>query len=275
MIIGAMLSTENGYACAVETAVKIGADTFQTFSRSPQGWNRFFPAPNDIKKAQKMMAQRSMGPVLIHAPFTLNMASARSESFEFSKICFSEDMQNMRILPSNMYVLHPGSRRSLPYERAIEQISGTLTNGMKECENTLVLLETMSGKGSEIGSRFAELKDILDAVADNDVNNRLGICLDFCHMYCAGYDIENNFDNVMLEFDKIIGVERIKAVHLNDTANPFASKRDKHARIGEGFLGIDVIRRIMRHKSLKGVPFYLETPHADVMEFVDEIKLMR
>ena len=275
MIIGAMLSAEEGYANAVETAIKIGADTFQAFSRSPQGWMKPELNMKDLREAQVIMESNSIGPVLIHAPFTLNMASARAESFEFSKICFEEDLQNMKLLPSNMYVIHPGSKRNLPYDQAIEQITSTLCNGMRNNGETFVLLDTMSGKGSEIGSRFEELKDIIDGINDSSVANRIGICLDFCHMFCAGYDIENDFDSVMLDFDKIIGVDNIKAVHLNDTANPFASRRDKHARIGEGFLGIDVIRRIMRHKSLKGVPFYLVTPHNDVMEFADEIRLMR
>lgn len=275
MIIGAMISAENGYANAAKTAVAIGADTFQTFSRSPQGWMKTELDMEDLREAQAIMESNSIGPVLIHAPFTLNMASARSESFEFSKICFDEDLQNMKLLPSNMYVIHPGSKRNLPYAKAIEQITSTLCNGMKKYDETFVLLETMSGKGSEIGSRFEELKDIIDGINDNSVAERIGICLDFCHMFCAGYDIENDFDSVMRDFDKIIGINKIKAVHLNDTANPFASRRDKHARIGEGFLGIDVLRRIMRHKTLKNVPFYLETPHKEVAEFADEIRLMR
>lgn len=275
MIIGAMISAEDGYANAAKTAVDIGADTFQAFSRSPRGWIKTEPDIEDLREAQAIMESNSIGPVLIHAPFTLNMASARAESYAFSKICFEEDLQNMKFLPSDMYVIHPGSKRSLPYAVAIEQITSTLCNGMKNNDETFVLLETMSGKGSEIGSRFEELKDIIDGINDNSVAERIGICLDFCHMFCAGYDIENDFDNVMSDFDKIIGVDRIKAVHLNDTANPFASRRDKHACIGEGFLGIDVIRRIMRHKSLKGIPFYLETPHNNVREFADEIRLMR
>lgn len=275
MIIGAMISAENGYANAAKTAVAIGADTFQAFSRSPQGWIKTELDMEDLRETQAIMESNSIGPVLIHAPFTLNMASARAESFEFSKICFEEDLQNMKLLPSNMYVIHPGSKRNLPYVKAIDQITSTLCMGMKNNDETFVLLESMSGKGSEIGSRFEELKDIIDGINDNSVAERIGVCLDFCHMFCAGYDIENDFDGVMCDFDRIIGIDKIKAVHLNDTANPFASRRDKHACIGEGFLGIDVLRRIMRHKTLKNVPFYLETPHKEAAEFADEIRLMR
>ncbi len=275
MKIGATVSAANGYTQAVKTAISIGADTFQVFSRNPRGGAAAELDLDDIAEAKRLMAENGVGPILIHAPYTLNMATAKEASLEFARDCFQDDMKRMLILPSEMYVFHPGSRTKLPYDDAIRQIAEVLRLGMIEDSPVWVLLETMSGKGSEIGSRFEELRDILDAVGDFYGKKRLGVCLDLCHMYCAGYDIVNDADGVFNKLDDIIGFDRVKAVHLNDTANPFASKRDRHARIGEGFLGVDAVRRVMRHERLRGLPFFLETPHLDVNEFADEIKLVR
>lgn len=275
MRIGATVSAANGYKNAVMTAISIGANTFQAFSRNPRGGAAAELDINDIMEAEVLMELNSIDNILIHAPYTLNMATAKADSLTFAKDCFQDDMRRMIELPSDMYVFHPGSRTKLPYDKAIEQIASVLKLGMIEDSPTWVLLETMSGKGSEIGSKFEELKDIFDALGDFYGKKKLGVCLDLCHMYCSGYDIVNDLDGVLQKFDSLIGIDRIKAVHLNDTANPFASKRDRHARIGEGFIGVDAVRRIMRHDILKDLPFFLETPHYDVMEFKDEILLVK
>jgi len=275
MKIGATVSAANGYKNAVMTAISIGANTFQAFSRNPRGGAAAELDINDISEARVLMELNSIDNILIHAPYTLNMATAKQDSLTFAKDCFCDDMRRMITLPSDMYVFHPGSRTKLPYDKAIEQIASVLKLGMIEDSPTWVLLETMSGKGSEIGSRFEELKDVFDALGDFYGTKKLGVCLDLCHMYCAGYDVVNDLDGVLAKFDDLIGIDRIKAVHLNDTANPFASRRDRHARIGEGFIGVDATRRIMRHEKLKSLPFFLETPHNDVIEFKDEILLVR
>lgn len=275
MKIGATVSAANGYKNAVMTAISIGANTFQAFSRNSRGGAAAELDINDISEARVLMELNSIDNILIHAPYTLNMATAKQDSLTFAKDCFCDDMRRMITLPSDMYVFHPGSRTKLPYDKAIEQIASVLKLGMIEDSPTWVLLETMSGKGSEIGSRFEELKDIFDALGDFYGTKKLGVCLDLCHMYCAGYDVVNDLDGVLAKFDDLIGIDRIKAVHLNDTANPFASRRDRHARIGEGFIGVDATRRIMRHEKLKSLPFFLETPHNDVIEFKDEILLVR
>ncbi len=275
MKIGATISAANGYRNAVKTAKDIGADCLQVFSRNPRGGTAAELDINDLREAQVAMELNNIGPILVHAPYTLNMATAKAESLVFARDCFEDDMRRMVEIPSDLYVFHPGSRTKISYEMAIDQIAATLKHGMLENGETWVLLETMSGKGSEVGSRFEEIRDVFDAVGDFHGKNRLGVCMDLCHMYCAGYDIVNDLDGVLAEFDRIIGLDRVKALHVNDTANPYASKRDRHAKIGRGHLGTDVVRKIIRHERLVNLPMFLETPHLDVAEFMDEINILR
>lgn len=275
MIIGSHISISGGYRKAVEASLSIGANTFQCFSRNPRGGAASALDDNDIKQAEVLMELNKMGPILIHAPYTLNMAAAKDDSYQFARECFVDDMKRMIQIPTHLYVFHPGSRTTLSYETAIERIAETLKIGMIEGSDTKVLLETMSGKGSEIGKTFEELKDIIDAVGDFHGKDNIGVCLDTCHVYCAGYDIVNNLDGVLDEFDKIIGIDKIKAVHLNDTMNPFNSHKDRHAKIGEGDIGLDAVIRVVTNERLKDKPFYLETPHDDIQGYGEEIKLIR
>ncbi len=275
MIIGPHISVADGYTKAINEALKIGADTMMVFSRNPRGGAAAELKEEDINNARILMELNSFGPILIHAPYTLNLAAAKPEAYRFAKECFAEDMQRMIKIPSDMYVFHPGSKTTLPYEKAIEQIATGLREGMIKDSDTYVLLETMSGKGSEIGKTFEELKDIIDAIGDIEGADHIGVCLDTCHLYCAGYDVVNDIDSVLEQFDKTIGINKIKAVHLNDTMNPYASFKDRHEKIGKGYIGIDGIRNIVNCKYLKDKPFFLETPHENIEEFTDEMNTVR
>lgn len=275
MKIGPHISISGGYKKAVETALTIGADTFQAFSRNPRGGAAAPLDMDDIKSAEVAMELNSFGPVLIHAPYTLNMASAKPDAYKFARECFADDMERMIRIPSDLYVFHPGSRTSIPYEKAIEQIASVLRNCMIEDSGTWVLLETMAGKGSEIGRSFEELRDITDAVGDSPCREHIGVCIDTCHLYCAGYDIVNDLDGVLTAFDNKIGIDKIKAVHLNDTMYPFDSHKDRHAKIGEGEIGLEAIIRIITHPALADKPFFLETPQEDVSGYGKEIALLR
>lgn len=275
MKIGPHISISGGYKKAVETALAIGADTFQAFSRNPRGGAAAPLDMDDIKSAEVAMELNSFGPVLIHAPYTLNMASAKPDAYKFARECFADDMERMIRIPSELYVFHPGSRTSIPYDKAIEQIASVLRDCMIEDSGTWVLLETMSGKGSEIGRRFEELRDIIDAVGDSTRREHIGVCIDTCHLYCAGYDIVNDLDGVLTAFDNKIGIDKIKAVHLNDTMYPFDSHKDRHAKIGEGEIGLEAITRIITHPALADKPFFLETPQEDVSGYGKEIALLR
>ena len=275
MKIGPHISISGGYKKAVETALAIGADTFQAFSRNPRGGAAAPLDMDDIKSAEVAMELNSFGPVLIHAPYTLNMASAKPDAYKFARECFADDMERMIRIPSELYVFHPGSRTSIPYDKAIEQIASVLRDCMIEDSGTWVLLETMSGKGSEIGRSFEELRDIIDAVGDSTRREHIGVCIDTCHLYCAGYDIVNDLDGVLTAFDNKIGIDKIKAVHLNDTMYPFDSHKDRHAKIGEGEIGLEAITRIITHPALADKPFFLETPQEDVSGYGKEIALLR
>lgn len=275
MIIGPHISISGGYKKAVEAALSIGASTFQAFSRNPRGGAAAQLDMEDIRSAEVLMELRSFGPILIHSPYTLNMASAKPDAYKFARECFSDDMERMIRIPSELYVFHPGSRTTIPYDRAIEQIATVLRECMIEDSNTWVLLETMAGKGSEIGKSFDELKDIIDAVGNSPCSDHIGVCIDTCHLYCAGYDIVNGLDGVLAEFDDKIGLDKIKAVHLNDTMYPFASNKDRHAKIGEGAIGTQALARVVTHPLLKDKPFFLETPQAELSGYGEEIALLK
>ena len=209
--------------------------------------------------------------ILAHAPYTLNPCSADKRVRDLAKEIFTDDLKRMEYTPDNMYNFHPGSHVGQGIDTGIKIISETLNEVLTKEQTTTVLLETMSGKGSEIGSKFEELKQIIDSV---DLKDKVGVCLDTCHIYDAGYDIVNNLDDVVNEFDKVIGLEKLKAIHLNDTKNPFASHKDRHEKIGEGHLGLDAISKVINHPKLKKLPFYLETPN-EIDGYAKEIKILK
>lgn len=275
MIIGPHISISGGYKKAVEAALSIGANTFQAFSRNPRGGAAAQLDMEDIRSAEVLMELNSFGPILIHAPYTLNLASAKPDAYKFARECFAQDMERMISIPSELYVFHPGSRTTIPYDKAIEQIATVLKECMIDDSDTWVLLEAMAGKGSEIGRSFDELKDIMDAVGNSPCREHIGVCLDTCHVYCAGYDIVNELDGVLAEFDRKIGIDKIKAVHLNDTMNPFASNKDRHARLGEGEIGIEALVRTVTHPLLADKPFFLETPQAELSGYGEEIARLK
>lgn len=268
--IGAHLSASKGYTHMYDEALSIGGNTFQFFTRNPRGGKAKDLDMADIALFNEK-SKKDFGPILAHAPYTLNACSADEKIREFAHITMEDDLKRLEYTPFAMYNFHPGSHVGQGIEVGIEQICALLNDILFENMTTTVLLETMAGKGSEVGSRFEELKAIIDKT---HLNNKLGVCLDTCHVYDAGYDIVNNLDGVLEEFDRIIGIDRLKAIHLNDSKNPFSSHKDRHEKIGEGSLGIDAIERIINHPQLKQLPFYLETPN-EIDGYAKEIALLK
>lgn len=260
IVIGPHISISKGFAKAAQTAVDIGANTFQFFSRNPRGGNAKAFDEKDIMKFQKIRTENNFGPILAHAPYTMNLAGAKEEVYEFGRMVIKEDIKRMDSIGIEYMCFHPGSHVGSGVETGIEKIAVALNEAITGNENITVLLETMSGKGTEIGINFEQIKEIMDKV---DHNEKLGVCLDTCHIFSAGYDIVNDLDNVIDEFDRIIGLDKLKAVHLNDSMMPFGAKKDRHACIGEGEIGMDAIIRFMTHPKLKHLPFFLETPLED------------
>ncbi len=256
-LIGCHLSSANGYEAMGRTALSIGANTFQFFSRNPRGSRAKNIDESDIERLLTLARAHSFGPLLAHAPYTLNPCSADVRVTNFAAQIFREDLALMERLPGNLYNFHPGSHVGQGVEKGIEltaaQLNAVLTPELK----TTVLLETMSGKGSEIGKSFEELAAIIERV---DAKEKLGVCLDTCHVYSAGYDIVRHLDDVLRHFDSVLGLERLRAIHLNDSMTPFASFKDRHETIGKGSLGERAIVDIINHPLLKDLPFYLETP---------------
>ncbi|WP_352417983.1 deoxyribonuclease IV [Proteiniborus sp.] len=258
MFIGCHLSISQGFKKAGEVAVGIGANTFQFFTRNPRGGNAKELNIEDIKGLKKVMDENNFGPLLAHAPYTLNMASHKEDTWNFAKMAFKDDLQRLETIPCSLYNFHPGSHTGKGVEYGIERISSVLNEIITGNESTSILLEGMSGKGTEIGGTFEELRSIIDKVKHKEL---MGVCLDTCHLYSAGYDIANNLDGVLEEFDKIVGIDRLKAIHLNDSMNEFGSKKDRHAGIGEGTIGLDALINVIKHPQLKHLPFFLETPY--------------
>ncbi len=269
--IGCHLSVTKGYHFMGKEALSINADTFQFFTRNPRGGSSKKLDPVDVVNLQKLMIEHNFGPILAHAPYTLNPCSADERVREFAFNVFSEDLEKLESLPGTLYNFHPGSHVGQGVEAGIEMIATLLNQVIDQDQSTMILLETMSGKGSEVGSRFEELRAIIDKVEHRE---KIGVCLDTCHVYDAGYDIVNDLDGVLDTFDRIIGLERLYAIHLNDSKNPFSSHKDRHEKIGEGFLGIDAIKRIINHPKLNLLPFYLETPN-EIEGYASEIALLR
>jgi len=257
LIIGPHISISKGYAKAAQVAVEIGANTFQFFSRNPRGGNAKAFEDKDIEKFQKIRKENNFGPILAHAPYTMNLGGAKDEVYEFGRMVIKEDIQRMDSIGIEYMCFHPGSHVGGGIDFGIQRIVDALNEAITGEENIMVLLETMSGKGTEIGSNFEQLKRIIDGVKYSD---RVGVCLDTCHIFSAGYDIVNNLDEVINEFDRIIGIEKLKAIHLNDSMMDYSSNKDRHAEIGEGKIGLDAIIEFMNHPKIKNLPFFLETP---------------
>lgn len=268
--IGCHLSISKGYEYMGKEALKINANTFQFFTRNPRGGKIKELNKEDIDKLLKIMQENNFAKILAHAPYTMNLCSDKEDIREFAKNMMKEDLERMEYLPGNMYNFHPGSHVGQGVEKGIEYIVKALNEVLTEEQNTIVLLETMAGKGTEIGRSFEELKTIMDKVKLKD---KLGICLDTCHINDAGYDV-SNIDKVLEEFDKIIGLKYLKAIHLNDSMNERGSHKDRHQKIGEGTIGIKNIEKIINNPILKKLPFYLETPN-DLDGYAKEIELLR
>ena len=271
LYIGNHTSSSKGYAAMGRQIVKNGGNTFAFFTRNPRGGNAKAIDPADVAKFQEIAREHEFGKIVAHAPYTLNACAAKENLRDFARNTFSDDLKRMEATPGNYYNFHPGSHVGQGIEVGIQKIAEVLNAVLTEEQTTTVLLETMAGKGSEVGRHFQELRAIMDLVEKRD---KLGICLDTCHVWDGGYDIVNDLDGVLTEFDRIIGLDHLKAIHLNDSLNPLGSHKDRHARIGEGQIGLDALVRVIRHPALEGKPFILETPNDDE-GWTREIALLR
>ena len=269
--IGCYLSTTKGFENMGKEALQVGANTFQFFTRNPRGGKAKAIDIEDMAKLLKIAKENNFAKILAHAPYTLNACSADERTREFAKEMMVDDLNRMELMPNNLYNFHPGSHVKQGVEIGINYIVELLNNVLRQEQTTTVLLETMAGKGSEVGRTFEEIAEIISRV---ELKEKMGVCLDTCHIYDAGYDIVNDLDSVLAEFDKIIGLNRLKAIHLNDSKNPFKSHKDRHEKIGEGSLGLDAITRIINHSKLKHLPFFLETPN-ELDGYAKEIELLR
>lgn len=270
MYFGCHLSASAGYAAMVETAVSIGADTFAFFTRNPRGSRARQEDAEDARLAMELLRQGDFGPLVAHGAYTMNLCTADGEARAFAADVLADDLRRMAALPGNFYNFHPGSHTGRGVEQGIEEISAALRRAMEPGYPVTVLLETMAGKGSEIGRSFQELKAIIDAVGLDS----LGVCLDTCHVYDAGYDIVHDLDGVLAEFDRVIGLRRLRALHLNDSKNPMGSRKDRHECIGRGSLGLETFDRIVNHPALQDKPMILETPN-ELPGYRAEIALLR
>lgn len=269
--IGCHLSSSKGFLHMGREASSIGGNTFQFFTRNPRGSKAKAIDPADAKALCAYMEQEQFGVILAHAPYTLNACSDKAETREFAWMTMRDDLQRMEYTPGNLYNFHPGSHVGQGAEKGIEYICQMLNDILKPEQTTTVLLETMAGKGTEVGRSFEELKAIIDGV---ELKDHMGVCLDTCHVYDAGYDIVNHLDGVLEEFDQIIGLERLKAIHLNDSKNPFASHKDRHEKIGEGSIGLEAMEQIINHPRLRELPFFLETPN-ELPGYAKEIEILK
>ena len=270
MYLGCHLSASAGFTAMVETACSIGADTFAFFTRNPRGSRAKQENPQDATRAMELLRERGFGPLVAPGAYTMNLCTAEAEARAFAADVLLDDLRRMGALPGNFYNFHPGSHTGQGTAQGIEYISAALRRALEPGYPVTVLLETMAGKGSEVGGRFEELKQILDAVGSDQV----GVCLDTCHVYDAGYDIVSDLDGVLAEFDRVIGLDRLKALHLNDSKNPFRSHKDRHECIGLGSLGMDTFENIVNHPALKGLPMILEPPN-ELPGYAKEIAALR
>lgn len=271
LYIGCHLSASKGYKDMGKQALKINANTFAFFTRNPRGGSAKAINQSDIDAFMEIYNENKFGKLVAHAPYTMNACAADEKIREFALNAMKDDIKRMEYTPNNYYNFHPGSHVKQGAEVGIKLISEQLNNVITAEQSTIILLETMAGKGSEVGRNFEEIRKIIDNV---ELNDKLGVCLDTCHVWDGGYDIVNNLDGVLEEFDHIIGLERLKAVHLNDSLNPLGAHKDRHAKIGEGYIGLDALINVINHPYLKELPFILETPN-DLEGYAKEIEILR
>lgn len=269
--IGCHLSTTKGYENMGKEAIKIGANTFQYFTRNPRGGKAKDIDEKDILALRKLMEENKFAKILAHAPYTLNGCSADESTRQFATEMMADDLERLKYLPTSLYNFHPGSHVKQGVDVGINYIVEMLNKVLKPEHTTIVLLETMAGKGTEVGRTFEEIAEIISRV---ELKEKMGVCLDTCHVYDAGYDIVNDLDGVLEEFDRIIGLDRLHAIHLNDSKNPFNSHKDRHEKIGEGEIGFESIKKIINHPKLKNIPFFLETPN-ELDGYAKEIEMLR
>ena len=271
MYIGSHISASKGFEAMGKQALKLGANTFAFFTRNPRGGKAKEIDPADVDKLLALMEEHHFGKLVAHAPYTMNLCAAKENVRNFSMEMFQDDLKRMDYLPGNYYNFHPGSHVGQGAEQGIEMIAEALNGALFEEQTTTVLLETMAGKGSEVGRSFEELRRIIDLV---DLDDKLGVCLDTCHIWDGGYDVVDHLDDLLNEFDQVIGLDRLKAIHLNDSMNPLGAHKDRHEKIGQGHLGLEAITRIINHPALKELPFILETPNDDE-GYTNEIAMLR
>ncbi|RKD22487.1 Endonuclease IV [Caminicella sporogenes DSM 14501] len=272
MFIGSHLSISKGFVETVKQAIKMEANTFQFFTRNPRGGKARKLDIDDFKKADELCEEYNFASLLAHAPYTYNFASDNDKTWEFAKTRLKDDLYRLQHLNCCKYiVIHPGNHLKKGIDFGIERIAEAINEVLDGNENTMILLETMSGKGTEVGFKFEQLKEIIDRVEHNKL---MGVCFDTCHTYSAGYNIKNDLEGVLEEFDKTLGLDRLKAIHLNDSMHELGSRKDRHARIGEGTLGLEGILNFINHPKLKNIPLYLETPN-DIEGYIKEIKIIR
>ena len=271
LTIGCHLSSSRGYLAMGKEAVKINANTFQFFTRNPRGAKAKDIDPEDVAKFFSFAKEHGIEKILAHAPYTLNACSADEGIRDFARRTMADDLARMEYTPGNCYNFHPGSHVKQGVEVGITYIAEMLNEILKPELHTTVLLETMAGKGSEVGRSFEELREILDRV---ELSDKMGVCMDTCHVWDAGYDIVNDLDGVLAEFDRVIGLDRLKALHLNDSKNPCGAHKDRHEKIGQGYLGLETFRRILHHPALQGLPMILETPN-ELPGYAEELALLR
>ena len=272
LYIGCHLTSSKGYENMAKEAISIKANTLQFFTRNPRGGKAKAIDPEDAARYHQRAEAAGFGKIVAHAPYTLNPCSAEAKTREFAYMAMKDDLERMEYVPGNYYNFHPGSHVGQGIEAGIEMIATMLNDILTPEQTTIVLLETMAGKGSEVGGRFEELAAIIEKVK---LKEKIGVCLDTCHVHDAGYDIVNDLDGVLEEFDRIIGLEKLKALHINDSKNPCGAKKDRHAKIGEGYIGKEAFARILNHPKLQGLPCVLETPQETLAGYGEEIKMLK
>ena len=271
LYLGCHLSSSGGFAAMGRTALTIGANTFQFFTRNPRGGQAKAIDPADAQALVQMQQAGQLGPIVAHAPYTINPCAAVPKTLDFARQTMKDDLARMEYLPGNFYNFHPGSHVGQGTEAGIRLIAETLDLAMTPEQSTTVLLETMAGKGTEIGGRFAELRAVIDRCK---LPEKLGVCLDTCHVHDAGYDIVSQFEDVLAEFDRVLGLSRLRAIHLNDSKNPLGARKDRHECIGRGELGLEALERVLRFAAARDLPVVLETPN-DLTGYAAEIALLR
>lgn len=269
--IGNHLSSSDGFVAMGKAAVKLGGDTFAFFTRNPRGGAAKPIDEDDASELRIFLKEHQFGKLVAHAPYTMNLCSDKENIRKFARDMLREDIRRMEYLPGNYYNFHPGSHVGQGMETGIEFIADALNEALFDSMNTIVLLETMAGKGSEVGGKFEEIREIINRTEKNE---KLGVCLDTCHVWDGGYEIGDNLDGVLDEFDRILGLDRLKAVHLNDSMNPFQSHKDRHQKLGEGFIGEETLKKVVCHPALQNKPFILETPNDDA-GYRKEIAMVR